>query len=215
MSLDYNFLFKIKVVVFMNAFKNLKKSKYLLHETKKSVLFRFLLIVGIVVSYFAFISFRYGVNQGFGITILTWTFFIFCTPIADAGFLIDFPFRLITGFRMIYSETTVWITGFLINLFVFTHYPQLYGKTIILKLFYQIITHPFPYWGIIFISALGTFISVYFGDELVDVAKHRERKKFQKHYKKYKFVIFVFLVILVVVLYDFMLNNLGISVPLL
>ena len=199
----------------MSALKDLKKSKYLLHETKKSVLLRFILVVGVVISYFAFISFRYGIDQGFGITLLTWTFFIFCTPIADAGFLIDFPFRLITGFKMIYSEAVVWVVGLSINLFVFTYYPGLYEKTIILKLFYQIITHPFPYWGIIFLSALGTFLSIYFGDELIDVAKHRERKKFQKHFKKYNLVVFVFLVLIIVVLYDFMLNNLGINIPLL
>ena len=199
----------------MSALKDLKKSKYLLHETKKSVLLRFILVVGVVISYFAFISFRYGIDQGLEITLLTWTFFIFCTPIADAGFLIDFPFRLITGFKMIYSEAVVWVVGFSINLFVFTYCPGLYEKTIILKLFYQIITHPFPYWGIIFLSALGTFLSIYFGDELVDVAKHTQRKKFQKHYKKYKLVVFVFLVLIIVVLYDFMLNNLGINIPLL
>jgi len=146
---------------------------------------------------------------------LTWTFFIFCTPIADAGFLIDFPFRLTTGFKMIYSEVIVWIVGFIINLFAFIYYPELYEKTIILSLFHQIIVHPFPYWGIIIISALGTFISIYFGDELIDVTRHTQRKKFQKHYKKYNLIVLIFLTLVVFVLYNFMLKNLGINIPLL
>ncbi|OYT57846.1 MAG: hypothetical protein B6U68_01330, partial [Candidatus Aenigmarchaeota archaeon ex4484_14] len=61
-----------------------KKSEYVLHETKRNVLVRFLLIVAIFVSYFALVSIRYGIQNGLMVTILTWSFFVFCTPIADA-----------------------------------------------------------------------------------------------------------------------------------
>jgi hypothetical protein len=54
---------------------------------------KFLLLFTILIFYFAFISFKYGVKDGFAITLLTWSFFVLCTPIADAGFILDFPIR--------------------------------------------------------------------------------------------------------------------------
>lgn len=189
----------------------IKKSEYFIHETKKSVLVRFSLVVIVVVSYFIFVSVKYGVNRGFMITFLTWSFFVFCTPIADAGFLLDFPMRLITKIRMIYSEMFVWIIAFLINLYSLTFNPNIYEKTLILRLFKYILVHPFPFWSIIVISAIGTFLSIYFGDELIDVIKHENRKKHAKHKGKYKLILFLFLMV-ILVLYDFLLKKLGVHI---
>ncbi len=57
-------------------------------------------------------------------------FFVFCTPIADAGVLFDFPFRLITGIKMIFSEIGVWLIALVINFFIFFKNPHIYDKTI-------------------------------------------------------------------------------------
>ena len=189
-----------------------KKSEYFLHETKRSVLIRFSFALLLVVLYFVFVSFKYGLKDGFFVTLLTWSVFVFCTPIADAGSLVDFPVRLITNIRMIYSESFVWLSAFLINLYALLFRPGIYDKTILLRLFKHILFHPFPFWSIIVISALGTFLSVYFGDELIDVAKHSEREKFKKHKSKYYIILSLFLFVVVLLFYDMLLRELGLRI---
>jgi len=187
---------------------------YLKHETKKQIVFKFLLVLGIMSLYFLFLIFNYGTKDGLIITVITWSFFVLCTPIADAGFLLDFPMRLITQIRMLYSEILVWIIAISINLYAFFFLPQVYQKTFLLKIFHFILEKPIPFWIIIFISAIGTFLSVYFGDELIDVVNHKEREKHQKHKLKYRFFIFVFLILITIILYKFILDKLDINLSI-
>ena len=62
---------------------------------KKQVLFKFVLLCVLLGSYFAYLSFKYGVATGGIASALTWSFFVICTPIAEAGLLFDFTLRLI------------------------------------------------------------------------------------------------------------------------
>ncbi|MCA9353073.1 hypothetical protein KC901_02720, partial [Patescibacteria group bacterium] len=71
-----------------------KLGEMIQHETKRNALIRFALVLILFVGYFAFIAFRYGLENGFLVTAGTWSFFVLCTPVADAGFLLDFPLRL-------------------------------------------------------------------------------------------------------------------------
>ena len=191
-----------------------KKSEYVLHETKRNVLVRFLLIVAIFVSYFALVSIRYGIQNGLMVTILTWSFFVFCTPIADAGFLVDFPVRILTKIRMLYSEIVVWIIAFLLNSYSLFFNPNVYEKTPLLMLFRYILLHPFPFWAIIIVSATGTFMSVYFGDELIDVVKYKHTKKYKKHKNKYKLILLLFIgAVALFFLYTYLLEKLGMEIP--
>lgn len=187
---------------------------YFTHETKKQILFKFLLVLGLLIAYFAFLAFHYGIKDGLAITALTWSFFVLCTPIADAGFLLDFPLRLITKIRMFHSEMIVWAIAISINSYTFFFLPEAYQKTFLLKIFHFILEKPFPFWLIIFLSALGTFLSVYFGDELIDVVRHTERKKHQKHKIKHRFIVFAFLIAITIILYKFLLDKLGINLPI-
>ncbi len=68
------------------------------------MVYKFLLLCLLLVSYFLYLSFQYDLMTGGIASALTWTFFVLCTPIADAGFLLDFPLRLIFGIRMLISE---------------------------------------------------------------------------------------------------------------
>lgn len=185
---------------------------YIKHETKRSALYRFLIVLVIFVIYLAFMCIKYGLEKGTLVSLLTWSFFVFCTPIADAGFLLDFPIRVLTGIRMFYSEIMVWIIAACLNIYALIFAPTLYESTVLLKLFKYILLHPIPFWLIIIVCAIGTYMSVYFGDELIDVVSHREREKFHKHKHKHRLFIFVFIVILAVILYSFLLNELGIYI---
>jgi hypothetical protein len=181
------------------------------HQTKRSVLVKFLLVAIIFAGYFLWMSRKYGAGQGFQVAFLTWSFFVLCTPVADAGFLIDFPLRLITKIRMLYSEGIVWSIAILLNIYMFFYHSDIYESTKILSLFHHILEKPFPFWLIIFISGLGTFISVLFGDELLDKVAHQERHLHKKHKIKHRWIIMIFILAISFVIYDYFLTKLGLS----
>ncbi|MCF7798292.1 hypothetical protein K9M74_00140 [Candidatus Woesearchaeota archaeon] len=183
-------------------------------QTKQHTFAKFSIVLLVILIYFIIISSHYGTKDGFLITALTWSFFVFCTPVADAGFLLDFPIRLITKLRMIYSEMVVWVIALILNVIVFFTNPGVYEKTFILSLFHHILSQPFPFWGIILLSGAGTFLSVYFADELLDVSTHKNREKYHRHVNKYQIILMLFLIVLIIIFYNFLLTKMGITIHL-
>ena len=113
---------------------------------------------------------------------------------------------------MLYSELIVWMIALFLNIYAIIYQPQIYQKTYILKIFHHILTQIWPFWLIIVISAIGTFTSVIFGDELLNTISHKERHIYNKHSKKYKLVIMVFLFAFSILLYKKLLTELGINI---
>jgi hypothetical protein len=183
-------------------------------QDHKTRLIRFLLLFAILILYLAFISFKYGVRDGFAITLLTWSFFVLCTPIADAGFLLDFPIRLLFKIRMLYSEIVVWLVAISANAYFFLNSLETYYKTLILMVFHHILTQPYPFWSIIALSFIGTFLSIHLADELFDMTLDNHHSKYKKHKNLHQIIVFVFVVGMIVVLYDFLIKQLNIDVPL-
>ncbi len=130
---------------------------------------KFFIILLIVLGYFAFSVAQYGVEDGVLVTALTWAFFVFCTPIADAAILLDFPIRLVTGIKMAYAEILVWGLAIIFTAVAFVVSPEIYTTTPLLVLFYDILTTPWPLWGIIIFSVIGTYFSIYLGDDVLDI----------------------------------------------
>lgn len=193
--------------------EKMRQSELMAHETKRHSLGKFIFLLLFLIAYFLFISKEYGVEHGLVITALTWSFFVLCTPIADAGFLLDFPARVIADIRMFYTEVAVWITAISINVYALTSIPEIYGKTFLLKLLSHILLHPYPFWGIVVLCGIGTFISVYLGDELMDIVSYNERERHSRHKFKHDLVVFLFIILAVIALYDFLLQELGIDIP--
>jgi len=156
------------------------------------VFIKFILLLLILTGYFGYLSYEFGLLTGGVASILTWTFFVLCTPVADAGFLLDFPLRLLFGIRMVISEIVVWVVAIAINAFFLILSPDYYQTTIVTKILHKIITVPFPYWLVILLSGLGTFLSIRFGDELIDVIQHRDRAFFHSHHFKHELILFAF-----------------------
>ena len=192
--------------------ENIKEIKPFEHKTHRNVWLRFLLVFFIFFVYSIFISMKYGAGEGFLLSWLTWSFFVLSTPIADAGFLLAFPLRLILKVRMFVSEIYITIVAILLNLFVYFLRPELYSKTTLLSVFKDIIDQPFPMWTIFILSAIGTFMSVRFGDELFDVVKHEDREFHQKHRKKHKLIFMIFLFAITLVMYNILLGKMGIKI---
>lgn len=181
------------------------------HETKWHVFIKFIAVFAILVGYFIFVSQKYGAEDGLLVTFLTWSFFVLSTPIADAGFLIDFPLRMILHVKMLYSEIVVWVIAISLNIYSFFFAPEIYDTTQLLSIFKRILSEPLPFWGILVISGIGTFISVHFGDELMNKKKHSERDFYHKHKYNYRFIVMVFIFALSLALYSFLINKLGIE----
>ncbi|MBL4601454.1 MAG: hypothetical protein JKY84_01780 [Emcibacteraceae bacterium] len=180
-------------------------------ETHREVLYKFLILLSIIAAYFGYLSYEYGLMTGGIVAILTWSFFVLCTPVADAGFLLDFPIRLLFGIRMLYSEILVWSIAGAINIYALLYNQEAYDKTVLTMLFKKILLNPNPYWSVLLLSGFGTFLSIYFGDEMLDVFKHRDRVKYHQHAFKLKLIGLIGLFLLIFIAYYFLLESLQIQ----
>jgi hypothetical protein len=177
---------------------------------KRQVLYKFLLLCILLVSYFSYLTVQYDVMTGGIASALTWSFFVLCTPIADAGFLLDFPLRLLFGIRMLISEIAVWAIAITINVISLIYFVEYYETTKVTMLLRAILTTPYPYWIVILLSGAGTFLSIRFADELMDVVHHRDRSFFHRHAFKHEILILLFFVVVLVGYYKLM-SSLGIE----
>lgn len=182
------------------------------HKTKYQVLLKFLALLVLFFACFIYLAIEFDIATGGMVALLTWSFFVLATPIADAGFLLDFPLRLISGIRMFISEIFVWGFAILVNVFALTFVPNSYDKTFLTSLFKKIITTPYPYWSIIVLSGIGTFLSIRLGDELLDVVSHKEIVLHHKHGFKLEVVIFITVLIIVISGYYYLLDSFNISI---
>jgi hypothetical protein len=165
----------------------------------------------VLIGYFSYLSVQYDMMTGGVASILTWTFFVLCTPVADAGFLLDFPLRLLFGVRMLISEIAVWALAIIINIISLLYFAEYYETTILTRLLHEILTMPYPYWGVILLSLAGTFLSIRFADELMDVLHHRDRNFFHRHGYKYELIMIVFFIVVFIGYYE-LIASLGIDV---
>jgi hypothetical protein len=177
---------------------------------QRQVWIKFALLCALLVFYVAYLTYHYNFRTGGIAALLTWSFFVLCTPVADAGLLLDFPLRLIFGIRMIVSELAVWALAILVNIAALLYGAGYYETTLVTQIMYQIITTPYPYWGIVFLSAAGTFLSIHFGDELMDVLHHRDRDFFHSHHFKYELILGLFFVAIIFIYYE-MMRSLGLA----
>jgi hypothetical protein len=183
------------------------------NNTHKETLLKFLALVLILVGYFAYMSWKYDASTGFGVSVLTWSFFVLCTPIADGGFILAFPIRLLFKVKMSYTQVALWFVAIAINLYAYFYTPDIYDLTFITQLLKHILSEPYPYWSILIISALGTFLSIYFGDEMMDVASQKDRAIAHRHGLKYRTLLVFGLGILTVTAYYYLLSSLGVVLP--
>lgn len=182
-------------------------------KPRMQIFIKFVLLCGLLVGYFGYLSYEYGVATGGVAALLTWSFFVLCTPVADAGFLLDFPLRLLFGIRMVVSEIAVWGVALGLNAVMLLYAPSYYKTTILTEILHKIFITPFPYWGVIVLSGLGTFLSIRFGDELMDVIHHRDRSYFHSHHFKHELILFAFFLVVLFGYYE-LIASVGIAAAL-
>jgi len=123
-------------------------------------------------------------------------------------------FRLLLwewSFPKMSDSVFVWALAIVISSATLLLAPEYFQLTLITRVFHQILCHPIPYWSIIFLSFIGTFTSIYFGDEMIDVITHNKRVKLHKHGMKYKAMMLVGITFLVIVIYYQLISDLGIK----
>ncbi len=185
------------------------------HETKRHVFVKFLILLAILVAYTGYLSYEYGFATGGLLALISWSFFVMCTPVADAGMLIDFPIRLLFKIRMWVTEMIVWSIAIGVNVYALAQNPEIYEHSMIGHIFYGVLTQPYPYWSIIILSFVGTFLSVHFADELMDYIKHTEVQKSLKHRLIFEGVVMLAIFALILGVYHILLGKLGIDISTL
>jgi len=183
------------------------------HSTHRETLYKFLILVAILLAYFVYMSKQYGASEGLLLSVLSWSFFVLCTPIADGGFIVAFPVRLLFKVKMVTTQIITWLLALLFNIWAFNVTADIYEKSAVTQVLYKILQTPYPYWGILIVSALGTFLSIYFGDEMLDVTTHSEREKHHKHGFKYRLILVLGLGLLTVAAYYQLISQLDIVLP--
>jgi len=181
------------------------------HESKRQALIRFFLALSILIIYTIYLVVRFG-TAGFALGVITWSAFVMGTPLPDGGLILDFPIRLLTNIRMVYSEIIVWLVAIFTNLYFVFHEPQIYQKTAISHAFYLILIHPWPNWIIIAISGIGTFMGLYFADELLDIIFMKDRKKYLRFRLFYRIILVVFLILIFYFVYRYFLGLFGLKI---
>ncbi len=177
---------------------------------RKTTLYKFVLLCIVLVGYFFYLTYQYDLMTGGIASAITWSFFVLCTPIADAGFLLDFPIRLLFGIRMLFSEVAVWVIAISINVISLFYFVDYYQTTKLTRIFHVILTNPYPYWAVVLLSGMGTFLSIRFADELMDVVRHRDREYFLHHSFKHEIIVIVFFIVVLFGYYE-LIASLGIE----
>lgn len=178
---------------------------------RKKLFRKFIILFGILFLYFLFASWHFGFKDGFLVMLLSWSFFVLATPIPDGGLILDLPIRYFIGIKMVFSEIIVWIFAITLNILNLIFNRSIYENTFLLTLFRDILLNPWPYGLIILLSAMGTFFSLYFGDELYEVLTHKDREKYKKHHIKFKLIIMLGIIVFIVFIYELLLKHLGVN----
>ena len=183
------------------------------HETHKETILKFIALLALLIAYFAYMSWKYDASTGLEVTILTWSFFVLCTPIADGGFILAFPIRLLFGIKMSITQAILWFVAVAINIVMLIYSPSSYDLSFLTGLLKQILVEPYPYWSILIISAMGTFFSIVFGDEMMDVTAHKNRKNYHRYGINYRLLIVLGFSIITIAAYYQLINDLHITLP--
>ncbi|MFQ3324027.1 MAG: hypothetical protein ACI90U_001852 [Pseudomonadales bacterium] len=77
------------------------------------------------------------------------------------------------------------------------YFSEFYETTFLTQLIKVILTNPYPYWIVIFLSVIDTFLSIRFVDELMDVLHHKDRYFYLRHHFKHEMLLFIFFLVVI------------------
>jgi hypothetical protein len=173
---------------------------------KNSVLYKFVILLAVVIVYSAYLLAEFGLEQGLLISALTWSVFVFCVPFAASDILVGLPLRALFNFKLIFSQIIVWLGGAVVNIYsIFTN-PGIYQSTPLLQVFHYILSNPIPYWTILGLCGFGTLLSVILADNVLD-----DLDPHKKHHPKKLEFLFLAILIAIALVYSALLAELNVS----
>jgi len=98
---------------------------------------------------------QFGTGRGIYITFLIWSFFILCLPSTGKPIITSAVLYFFTEKSYQYASLLRWLVAFIFNIFTYLALPYIYLTSATTFLLYRIISNPWPYWLIIFVSSLG------------------------------------------------------------
>ncbi len=169
---------------------------------------KFLIAAALILCYLLLTVDKHGVEQGVLITALTWAFFVFLNPAPTAGLVFELPIRLLTRHRLLVAQYMVWGVGAAIVLPALLLSPDLFHTTTPLAIFYHVLTNPVPYWSLLLLCGLGTFLSVYLVDKVVDEVENELNHHHRKHMPVLYLIVLALALIGIVLAYNAMISEL-------
>jgi hypothetical protein len=142
---------------------------------RKASYIKFGILIVFFFLYYLYVSQKIGFQHGFHVLVLTWCFLVLCTPVSDAGFIVDFPVVLLFDIPMFITQIFVFFFSIFLVIF-YMKYGALvatYTQTEILRQFYRVLTTPNPWYWYIVVSQIGTFTSVRLYDHIYFYIKDR------------------------------------------
>ena len=70
---------------------------------------------------------------------------------------------------MLHTEVVVWLLAICFSLVGALYYREVFEINALMKIFHEILLNPIPYWLIIILCGIGTFLSIFLGDQVFDV----------------------------------------------
>ena len=126
---------------------------------------------------------------------------------------LDFPLPLLFNIRMLVSEIVVWTIAIIVNIVSILYFAEYYETTRLTALQQVTLSLPYPYWNVILLSAAGSFLSIRFADEMMDVIHHLDREFFHSKRFIHETIIIMFFVLIFIGYYE-IIALLGIDLEL-
>ena len=98
---------------------------------------------------------------------------------------------------MVLSEIAVWAIAILINTIALIYFKEFYQIALLTRLMEAILTTLYPFWAVTLLSGIGTFLSIRFGDEWMDVIHHQDRKFYLNNHFKHEMILLVFFLVVI------------------
>ncbi len=191
--------------------KNAKRKSKPRREVHEHHMERAVFAILIVLIYLVLAAQKHGPEQGVGITVLTWAFFVLLTPVPSADLVLEIPLRLFTNYKMVVTHVFVWLVGAAVVVASLLMAPELFKSTTLLAIFYHVLTNPVPYWSLLFLCGIGTFMSVHIVDEVLEEVEHELKHHHRKHMPALHIVLFALVFIGILLAYNAIISDLGIG----
>ena len=72
---------------------------------------KFGIVSGVIGLYLLYVIWKHGIKHGIILTFLIWSFFVYCTPIADAGILVSLPIKFVLNVKMQITQLFVYLVA--------------------------------------------------------------------------------------------------------